>query len=143
MPLSKRSFAVLIGLGADPEVRESHADAGQALGTLQLAVAGSHRTWTIADLAAHEADDNPIHDPDSNPSSVIRVGSKFVVTDAGGNTLVTASWTGSTRTTAVFQDQLADRPAVPGSAARHQDPGPGGARPPSSRAPTAPSTSAS
>ena len=60
-------------------------------------------------LAAHEASANPIHDPDSNPTSGLRVGNKFVITDAGGNTLVKASW-GRVSTVAVFEDQLADAP---------------------------------
>ena len=82
---------------------------GARLGTLQLAKVGSNRTWTIADLAAHEASANPIHDPDSNPSSVLRVGNKFVITDAGGNDLLKVSW-GRVSTMAVFQDQLVDAP---------------------------------
>jgi hypothetical protein len=107
--LGGRRLAVLIGLGANPEARAGFGAEGSRLGTLQLAKAGSNRTWTIADLAAHEASDNPIHDPDSNPSSVLRVGSRFVITDAGGNDLVKASW-GRVSTMAVFDDQLADAP---------------------------------
>ena len=103
-------LAVLIGLGADPAVRDSLPEAGQTMGTLQLAVMGTSRMRTIADLAAHEAAANPIHDPDSNPSSLIKVGSRYVVTDAGGNTLVTVPSSGAPRTTAVFQDQMADAP---------------------------------
>jgi hypothetical protein len=40
---------------------------------------------------------------------VLRVGSRFVITDAGGNDLVRASW-GRVSTMAVFDDQLADAP---------------------------------
>ena len=107
-PLGGRSLAVLIGLGADPAVRAGMPEAAR-LGTLQLAREGRDRTRTIADLAAHEASANPIHDPDSNPSSVERSGSGFVVTDAGGNDLLTVKH-GKVSTTAVFQDQLAEAP---------------------------------
>jgi hypothetical protein len=107
--LGGKSLAVLIGLGAPPEVRAGFPAEGARLGTLQLARVGSNRTWTIADLAAHEAAANPIHDPDSNPSSLVRVGNKFVVTDAGGNDLLKVSW-GRVSTMAVFPDQLADAP---------------------------------
>jgi hypothetical protein len=107
--LGGKHLAVLIGLGANPEARAGFGAEGSRLGTLQLARIGSNRTWTLADLAAHEARANPIHDPDSNPSSVLRVGDKFVITDAGGNDLLKASW-GRVSTTAVFQDQLADAP---------------------------------
>ncbi|MEO5982050.1 MAG: ScyD/ScyE family protein [Pedococcus sp.] len=111
--LGGRKLAVLIGLGADPAVRAGLPAAGARLGTLQLAREGRARTWTIADLAAYEARANPIHDPDSNPSSLVRSGSGFVVTDAGGNDLLTVKH-GRTTTTAVFQDQLAPAPAFLG-----------------------------
>ncbi|MCA1782003.1 MAG: ScyD/ScyE family protein [Intrasporangiaceae bacterium] len=55
-------------------------------------------------------DENPIHDPDSNPGGFIRWGSDYIVADAGGNTLVEASKDGATRTLAVFEDQLAFAP---------------------------------
>ncbi|SDO83218.1 hypothetical protein SAMN04489867_0702 [Pedococcus dokdonensis] len=107
--LGGKALAVLIGLGANPEVRDGMGAMGARLGTLQLAKVGSNRTWTLADLAAYEAKANPIHDPDSNPSSILRVGDKFLVTDAGGNDLVKLSW-GRTSTVAVFDDQLVDAP---------------------------------
>lgn len=107
--LGGRQLAVLIGLGADPAVRAGLAKAGARLGTLQLAREGRYQTRTIADLAQHEATANPIHDPDSNPTSVVRSGSGYVVTDAGGNDLVTVKH-GKTSTTAVFQDQMAPAP---------------------------------
>ena len=67
----------------------------------------------MADLAAYEAAANPIHEPDSNPTSVLRGRWGFVSTDAGGNTLVRTNWRGKVSTLAVFPDQLAEFP--PGS----------------------------
>ncbi|GAB3084505.1 ScyD/ScyE family protein [Pedococcus soli] len=107
--LGGRRLAVLVGLGAPPAARDGLPDSAARLGTLQLAREGSGWTTTLADLAAHEATANPIHDPDSNPSSVERSGSGFVVTDAGGNDLLTVKH-GKVTTTAVFQDQLAEAP---------------------------------
>lgn len=107
--LGGKALAVLIGLGANPEVRAGMPAMGARLGTLQLARIGSNRTWTLADLAAYEAKANPIHDPDSNPSSLLRVGDRFMVTDAGGNDLLKVRW-GRISTTAVFDDQLVDAP---------------------------------
>lgn len=109
-PLGGRSLAVLLGLGANPADRAGMPAAAARLGTLQLARVGSNRTWTLADLAAHEARENPVADPDSNPSSVVLSGGKFWVTDAGGNDLVSADWRGRTRTVATFPDQLAVAP---------------------------------
>jgi hypothetical protein len=108
--LGGRSLAVLIGLGADPAERADLPGVGRKMGTLQYARIGSSHMSTIADLAAYEAKANPIHDADSNPSSVIRVGSKFVVTDAGGNTLLSVKPWRTPSTLAVFQDQLAVAP---------------------------------
>lgn len=108
--LGGRNLAVLIGLGANPAERADLPGVGSKMGTLQYARIGSSQMVTIADLAAYEASANPIHDPDSNPSSVLRVGSKFVVTDAGGNDLLAVKPWRRTSTVAVFDDQLADAP---------------------------------
>ena len=107
--LGGHKLAVLIGLGADPAARDAMPAEGARLGTLQLATAGSTRTRTLADVAAYEATANPIHDPDSNPSSMLRVGNRFVITDAGGNDLVKTGRHGLS-TVAVFDDQMADAP---------------------------------
>ena len=107
--LGGRRLAVLVGLGASPQVRDGLPATASRFATLQLAREGSDHTRTLADLAAHEASANPIHDPDTNPSSVERSGSGFVVTDAGGNDLLTVKH-GKVSTTAVFEDQLAEAP---------------------------------
>lgn len=103
-------LAVLVGLGANPELRPGLGAAGARLGTLQQASLWSSRTRTLADLAAHELATNPIHDPDSNPVGLSRNGSGWVVADAGGNTVVSVSRTGRMSTIAVLDDQLAVAP---------------------------------
>jgi hypothetical protein len=108
--LGGRSLAVLIGLGADPAVRDGMPADLARLGTLQLARTGSTQTRLIADLAGYEATANPIHDPDSNPSSLLRVGSGWAVTDAGGNDLLKVGKHGTVSTVAVFDHQMAEAP---------------------------------
>ncbi len=72
---------------------------------------GNDSGWrVIADIAAHEAATNPVDDPDSDPVSVLKKGSKFVIADAGGNTVVTASKHGRVRTIATFPDRQVDAP---------------------------------
>lgn len=100
-----------LGLGADPAMRTTKELA--QFGTLRSATIGKRGSTLIADIAKHEARTNPMHPeehPDSNPVGFIRTGSSYVVADAGGNTVVTASKKGTVKTLAVFQDQLALAP---------------------------------
>ncbi len=112
--LGGRGLAVVVGLGADPAVRAGLPAVGAKMATIQLAARGSNTTRTLVDLGAYEATANPIHDPDSNPSAIVRNGSGFMVTGAGGNDLVAVSRTGTVSTTAVFDDQLATAPSFLG-----------------------------
>ncbi len=106
---SSKKLTFTVGLGADPAVRTAYPALSQ-MGTLREARIGAKRTSLVADIAKHEARTNPIADPDSNPVGFIKKGSRYVVADAGGNTLVEASKWGRTTTLAVFQDQLAVAP---------------------------------
>ncbi|MFN2318502.1 MAG: ScyD/ScyE family protein [Dermatophilaceae bacterium] len=109
MTRGAKTLVFTIGLGADPAARGGIPGA-ETMGTLRSATIGSSQSSLIADIAQHEADENPIHDPDSNPGGFIRWGSDYIVADAGGNTLAEASKDGDTRTLAVFEDQLAFAP---------------------------------
>jgi hypothetical protein len=134
-----RRFVISVGLGANPSVREKgQATAGpgstepgtlpKGFGTLLTGKLARHRAflaafehhtdlsprWHIfADIAAHEAATNPIDTPDSNPASVLRVGSHYVVADAGGNTIVTARRSGAVKTIAAFPDVMVQAPGAP------------------------------
>jgi hypothetical protein len=115
-------YVIVNGLGTDPANRASLPDDS----TLGLLIAGrlghghdhgdrdrhgdDRGFRVIADIAGHEADTNPIDDPDSDPVSVLRKGSKFVIADAGGNTVVKVSRHGRVRTIAEFPDRLVDAP---------------------------------
>jgi hypothetical protein len=74
----------------------------------------SQRTWRVlADLARHEAKTNPVDTRDSNPASVVRDGSRFLVADAGGNTVLSVNRRGKVRTIASFPDTMVQAPGAP------------------------------
>jgi hypothetical protein len=103
------SFVVAMGFGSNPANRSlfpANAGFGELLAG-HFTPAGWH---PIADVSGHEAATNPIDDPDSDPASVLKVGSRYVVADAGGNTVVLASKHGWVKTLAAFPDTLADAP---------------------------------
>ena len=106
-----QSYAITIGLAGSPEFRSAYGSGGAALGTL---VTGKlkHGPWSVlADVADNEARVNPEPtDIDSNPVGVLRQGSRYLVADAGGNDLLSASKHGSFQTLAVFPDTMVDAP---------------------------------
>jgi len=101
------SLSILIGLGADPAIRADLPAAGRKLGTLVRTNWRGGLT-TVADLAAWEATYNPVNDPDSNPVGMLLDGGKYVVTDAGGNTLLKVGHKGKVTLLAEFEDRLVD-----------------------------------
>lgn len=102
-------YAATIGLGNDPAVRDS-ITGGEALGTLVAGRLG-RAPGVVADLARHEAVRDPDKaGPDSNPTGLARSGRGFVVTDAGGNTLLRTGWHRRTRTIATFPERLVPPP---------------------------------
>ncbi|MGA4508103.1 ScyD/ScyE family protein [Propionibacteriaceae bacterium G1746] len=102
------NFVATVGLGADPAVRASLPLPDGFGALIQGSVAGAKAgQWSVlADIAGQEAATNPINDPDSNPASLIKDGSKYVVADAGGNTVVTTDNQGRMNTIAEFPDVL-------------------------------------
>jgi hypothetical protein len=99
----RTSFVMSLGLGAMPSARSSLPAAGRLLGTLVSGRLGSSTVTSFADVAANEARANPDHKQvDSNPVGILRHGRRYLVADAGGNDVVSASRRGSFRTVAVF-----------------------------------------
>ncbi len=103
-------IAVVIGLGGSPATRTSLGSDARKLGTI---VAGplkkSANLPIVADVVAYEGRANPDGgEVDSNPSSILRLGNRYVVTDAGGNDLVSVGRRNSTL--AVFPDRLVSTP---------------------------------
>ena len=101
-------LTIMIGLGANPELRDMNPELAQ-MGTIVESHWRNGNTTTLADIAGHEGATDP-DDPDSNPVSILRQGSSYVVADAGGNTVVRASKQGATSTIAELPNQLATAP---------------------------------
>jgi hypothetical protein len=143
-------YAVLIGLGADPALREDPAvpEFAATFGTLLGGkLWGGRGHWkkrhpvhddqprVLADVAAHESSDNPDGaQVDSNPVGLWRGHHGWVVADAGGNDVVHVGRWGEVSTLGVLPTRLVPPPpflppgdipmdAVPTSAV----PGPDGA----------------
>jgi hypothetical protein len=134
-----RTLTVSVGLGAPPSaLRRGHATKSptsskpatlpKGFGTLLNGVFRSshrhhghhahgnksHRTWRVlANLARHEARTNPVDGKDTNPASVVSLGSKYLVADAGANTVLKVTKRGKVRTIASFQDTMVQAPGEP------------------------------
>ena len=118
---------MLIGLGGSPTLRAGLPAPAQRMGTLQLVTRTGHFV-RLADVARFEEKTNPIHDVDSDPVGLAVSGGRFVIADAGGNTVVSLGHHGL-KTVAVLPDLDATFPdgttggaqAVPTSAVRGPD----------------------
>jgi hypothetical protein len=101
-------FIVTVGLGGHLETREGFGRRGALLGTL-VRVTRTGRVSVIADLAAFEEENDPLGDgPDSDPYGILREGTRTIVTDAGGNSLLRVSDRERVRTIAVFPNRDVD-----------------------------------
>jgi hypothetical protein len=97
-----------VGLGGNLDTRDQFPRAGAFFGTLVRIGAGG-RPRVIADLVAYEDARDPNGDGvDSDPYGILRIGSRTLVTDAGGNSLLRVSDTGRIRTLATFPDRMVD-----------------------------------
>lgn len=128
-------YAVLIGLGADPALRDSDSvpEFAEKYGTLLTGRLWGGGHWrarhdsdgygpqVLADVSAHEAAENPDgKQVDSNPVGLWRGRYGWVVADAGGNDVLHVSWWGDVSTLGVFPTRNVppgiDMDAVPTSA---------------------------
>jgi hypothetical protein len=112
-------YTVALGLAADPTRRSELGPQGRRLATVSTGRLGSSRLKVLADLAAHEALNNPdkkLRDGqrvlDTNPVALLPRGRSSFVVDAGGNDLLRYK-DGDVETRAIFPST--------------QVPGPGGA----------------
>ncbi|WP_210529944.1 ScyD/ScyE family protein [Rubellimicrobium arenae] len=87
----------VIGLGADPAVRQgalAGLEGADLLGTLVSLRDGA--PTHVADIAGFEGENDPDGvGPDSNPFSLVANGDGFLVTDAGGNDVLSVDGTGT------------------------------------------------
>ena len=90
MVTGKHSLVLSIGLGTDPKKRKKFPERAQKeLATLLSFDLRSRKRQVVGDLGKHERKANPVDNPDSDPTGVAKAGKAgFVVTDSGGNTLV-------------------------------------------------------
>ncbi|MEX2599457.1 MAG: ScyD/ScyE family protein [Dehalococcoidia bacterium] len=101
---------VVIGLGADPAIRETLGDDGYHLGHI-IQIPASSRWQSVADIAGYESEANPDEGiVDSNPYSVLAEPGGLVATDAGGNSLLRVDANGDISTLAVFPDRMVGAP---------------------------------
>ena len=105
------SVAVLMGLGGTPDTRAALPAAGHQMGKL-IQTTKKYRSFrTVADLAAWEAAHNPVDDVDSNPVGMLVDRGRYVVADAGGNTVLSVAPRGRVRQVAAFPTtRTADAP---------------------------------
>lgn len=98
-------YAVSVGLGAPPAVREQLGPAGKLFGAVLAGHLWASRgsiPRVAADVSAHEVRSNPDGGGvDSNPTSLTRTSRGFVVADAGANALIRVKHS-RTSTLAVF-----------------------------------------
>ncbi len=111
------AFAVILGLGTDPAVRDQLATAFNPMfGDMgKLVTMNPAGSWSyLADVAAYEGTANPDGGAiDSNPYAVyLAQGRRRLVADAGGNSLIEVSNDGQIRTAAVFPDRIVPYPPM-------------------------------
>jgi hypothetical protein len=115
--LTSSGALVTIGLGADPALRPPFGPGGRLLAHLVRLT--SHGARSVADLGAYEATANPDQGqpgtgPDSNPYGLARgPAGSVLVTDAGGNDVVSVDRRGRVSTVVVFPTTPTPAP-VPG-----------------------------
>lgn len=107
---TKHRITVLIGLGANPAVRATLPAPGKRMGTLIQTTKKKGKYHKIADLAAWEAKHNPVNDPDSNPAGMLYRNGKYLVADAGGNTVLKVNKGGRIKLVAKFKDRQVTAP---------------------------------
>jgi sugar lactone lactonase YvrE len=113
---------VQMGFGGNPAERALLGAPGALFGQL-LQVTPNGRWKPIADVAAHEANNNPAGGPvDSNPYGVLAQPGRRIVADAGANALIEVLTNGRMRTLAVLPKvQPMARDSVPTSVTEGPD----------------------
>jgi hypothetical protein len=102
--------SVLIGCGCDPSARTALGPAAALLGTV-IEFNPSGRIRMVADITAFEGSHNPAGGSvDSNPFGVLVEGGGAWVVDAGGNSLLRLSQTGSISYVGTFPSTVAPPP---------------------------------
>ena len=104
--VGKHTLVVSIGFGSAPKNRAMFSKYAQKqLAHLMSFNLATGKRTSVGDLGRHEAKTNPVDNRDTDPSGVAKAGKLgFVVTDSGGNTVVSAK-AGKVKSVAAFQDR--------------------------------------
>ncbi len=115
LPRQDGSVEMVFGLGGTPDMRAQLPGLGTFLGQLNRVSPNANVLRTVgADLAQFEADADPDGGGvDSNPYGGAVSGSRRVVADAGGNSLVEVRLNSNLRTLAVFPPRVVSSPFGP------------------------------
>lgn len=107
------NLKVIVGLGADPSVRDETGPLGvNGINLGQLAAVAEDGSWSNqVDVAAYESSANPDEGAiDSNPFGLLSVDDGYLVADAGANALLHVADDGTISTVAVFPDRMVEFP---------------------------------
>jgi len=109
--LGRHTIVLSMGLGSAPSQRHKLPAFGQRqMGHLLAFDTRTTRALSLGDLARHEAKKNPVNEPNSDPTGVVRAGrAGFMVTDSGGNDLVSVT-PGKVRTVAGIHNRMGTSP---------------------------------
>ena len=111
--MGSRTLVLSMGLGTDPKFRKHLPKSGQKqLGRLLAIDLKTKKSVSLGDLAKHEAKTNPVDDPNSDPTGLVKAGKGWLVTDSGGNDLVGVK-SGKVSTVAAFHDRVSTVPGPP------------------------------
>jgi len=107
----RHTIVLTMGLGGAPKERRQLPKVGQRqLGHLLAFDARTGRAVSLADLARHERKANPVNEPNSDPTGLVGTGrGRFVVTDSGGNDVVSTRMR-AVRTIAAIHNRMGTSP---------------------------------
>jgi hypothetical protein len=111
--VGKHTIVLSVGLGLSPHKRKNLPKLGQKeMARLLSFDLRTKKRTVVGDLGRHEARANPIDNPDSDPTGVVKAGkARYLVTDSGGNTLVSAK-NGKVKGVAKFKDRMGTSPVT-------------------------------
>ncbi len=111
--IGKHKLVLSMGLGGAPSERKKLSKfAGKQLGHLLSFNLRTKKFTSIGDLARHEAKANPVNEPNSDPTGIVKAGKAgWMVTDSGGNDLVSVK-NGKVKTVAPFYNRMGTSPVT-------------------------------
>jgi hypothetical protein len=110
--VGSRTLVLSMGLGSAPKNRKDLPKAAQKqLGHLLAIDLRTKKSVSLGDLAKHEARTNPVNEPNSDPTGLVKAGRGWLVTDSGGNDLLGVK-SGKVGTVATFHNRMGVSPVT-------------------------------